>query len=448
MVKLPGYVKRAIEILEKGGFEAYAVGGCVRDSLLLKEPHDWDLCTSAEPCEICEAFKGYHVIETGLQHGTVTVRIEHKSIEITTFRSDGEYTDHRRPQNVQFVKSLKEDLSRRDFTINALCFSEKSGIVDLFGGREDLEKRVIRCVGEPEKRFDEDALRILRALRFASLLGFEIEEKTAQAIHGMKGLLKEISAERIREELLKLLCGRGVFAVLDKYRDVLAEIIPEIKEQFDFCQCNPHHCYDIYTHTLKTVENVKERADLRLVMLFHDIGKPRVFKLDENGVGHFKKHPSVSAEMANEILRRLKFDNKTREYVVAQIVEHDNRFLAERKSVRRFIAKYGYDFFYDHLEIRRADTLAQSGYNREGKLFDLNKKREIGDELISQKAELSKKDLKIDGRVLIEAGYPQGKALKVILEGCLEAVVDEKVENDRDELLKYAGENFGCLKEK
>ncbi|MBQ8884379.1 MAG: CCA tRNA nucleotidyltransferase [Oscillospiraceae bacterium] len=441
-MNLPSYVKTAIEYLNKAGFEAYAVGGCVRDSLLLKNPDDWDLCTSAEPMEICEVFKGFHVIETGLKHGTVTVRIEHNSIEITTFRTDGEYVDHRRPEKVLFVKNLKEDLSRRDFTINALCYNENCGIVDLFNGKNDLENKIIRCVGNAEKRFEEDALRILRALRFSSCLGFEIEEETSKAIFNKMHLLKEISGERIRVELLKMLCGKGVENVLLKYRDVLAVIIPEIKATFDFKQNNPHHCYDVYTHIVKAVSQVKGDGNIKMVMLLHDIGKPETVSVDEKGLHHFKKHPTVSCEMARGILNRLKFDNKSKDKILNHIFEHDNRFPAVRKSVRKFVAKYDYDFFFEHLEIRLADTLAQSEYNRDGKLYDISEKKRIANELIAENAQLSMKNLAIDGSVLMGEGYPEGKILGEILKDCFEAVVEEKVSNDKTELLKYVFEKY------
>lgn len=444
-ISIPSYVKTATEYLEKAGFECYAVGGCVRDSLLSKTPHDWDLCTNALPSEICRVFEGFHVIQTGLKHGTVTVRIEHQSLEITTFRTDGEYCGHRRPERVSFVTNLSEDLSRRDFTVNALAYNEKTGVVDAFGGKRDIENRVIRCVGNPRKRFDEDALRILRAMRFSSVLGFEIEKETADEIHRMKGLLSEISAERIREELLKLLCGQNVFKVLMEFRDVIGEIIPEITEQFDFLQRNPHHCYDVYTHTAKAVENIEKCQTLRLIMLLHDIGKPRVFTVDEKGVGHFKLHPTVGSRMAGEILSRLKFDNKTKAYVCAQIYDHDNRFPVMRKNVRRFISKHGFDFFFDHLKIRTADALAQSEYLREQKLRELEEKKKIGLELLEEQAQLTLNELSINGRDLLELGFSQGRDLKVILDGCLEAVVDETVANEKQTLQDYAKREFSNL---
>lgn len=448
MLEIPSYVKTAINCLEKAGFEAYAVGGCVRDSLLGKAPSDWDMCTNALPDEVCEVFKDYHVIETGLKHGTVTVRISHNPVEITTYRTDGEYSGHRRPESVTFVSDLKEDLSRRDFTVNALAYSEKDGIIDLFGGRNDLESGIIRCVGNPCKRFDEDALRILRALRFSSVLGFEIEESTKKAIHEMKGLLKDISAERIREELLKILCGKDAVRILKDYSDVVFEIIPELSKTVGFEQKTPHHVFDVYEHIVNSVGNIEARADLRLVMLLHDIGKPQTFSVDENGIGHFKLHPTESSGMANEILRRLKFDNKTRNYVCEQIYQHDNRFSADRKSVRRFVAKHGAEFMADHLKIQRADILSQSEYLREKKLRAVSLKEKLLAELMAEKETLQRRDLKINGRILMQNGFKEGRDLKTILDFCLEGVVEERVANEENALLRYACENFSHLKEK
>ncbi|MBE6836801.1 MAG: HD domain-containing protein [Ruminococcus sp.] len=440
---LPLYIKTAVFYLEKAGFEAYAVGGCVRDSILMKNPNDWDLCTNALPEEICEVFKDFHVIETGLKHGTVTVRIEHNSIEITTFRADGEYADHRRPTGVSFVKSLTEDLSRRDFTVNALAFSEGKGIIDLFDGKSDLENKIIRCVGDAKKRFEEDALRILRALRFSACLGFEIEEETSEAIFGKVHLLKEISGERIREELLKMLCGVNAESVLLKYREIIGVIIPEMKETFDFKQVNPHHCYDVYSHIVKSVSCLEGDGVLKMVMLLHDIGKPETVTIDEKGESHFKMHPTVSCELSRGILNRLKFDNKSKDKILNHISEHDNRFPAVRKSVRRFIAKHGFDFFFEHLQIRLADTLAQSGYKREEKLYELSEKKRIGQELLNEKASLDIKSLEIDGRILMNEGYLEGRLLGEIIKDCFEAVVDERIKNEKRVLLEYVSERYG-----
>lgn len=445
-MEIPSYVNRAVEILNNAGFEAYAVGGCVRDSLLGKIPNDWDMCTDALPEEICKAFCDFHVIETGLKHGTVTVRIEHNSIEITTFRTDGEYLKHRKPEQVRFVKSLSEDLSRRDFTINSLAFSPTNGIIDLFSGQNDLQNKIIRCVGDPEKRFDEDALRILRALRFSSVLGFEISPETSQAVHKMKDLLLEISSERIREELLKIICGQDAFRILDEYRDVIVTVIPELKPCIGFLQHSPHHKYDVYGHIIHSVENVENRPDLRLVMLLHDIGKPKTFTIDEKGVGHFKNHPDVSCQIAREVLNRLKFDNLTKNYVLEQISEHDNRFNADRKSVRRFVSKHDFGFLDDHLKVRKSDTLAQSEYNREKKLADIEQKKTIAADLKAEGDSLQRKDLKINGTDLLNAGFKAGKDMKTILDFCLLGVVEEIFPNEKEALLSAVEEKFSYLK--
>ncbi|NLZ46577.1 MAG: HD domain-containing protein [Clostridiales bacterium] len=441
-MKIPNCVKIAIQLLEKSGFEAYAVGGCVRDTVLKKIPNDWDICTNALPEQVIKVFKDYHVFETGLKHGTVTVRIEHNSLEITTFRTDGEYSDHRRPENVSFVTSLEEDLSRRDFTVNALAFSERTGIIDKVNGLADIENKIIRCVGNAKKRFDEDALRILRCLRFASVLGFDIEEKTSKAVHNQKELLKLISSERIKEELLKLLCGKNVVKILTEYKDIIAVIIPEIEDTFGFRQENPHHCYDVYTHTVISVGYVKNNPILRMIMLLHDIAKPKTFKLDENGVGHFKLHPLIGSDMADVILRELKFDNISRKYICDQILEHDNRFPDNEKTVRRFISKHDYNFYFDHLEIRRADTLAQSEYLRKYKLDEIKVKNKIGEKLLAENATLKLKDLAINGKDLLDLGYPQGAILKTILKSCLEKVVDKELENQKTVLIKYVLDNY------
>lgn len=437
-MKIPMFVAKAADILEKAGFEAYAVGGCVRDSLMGITPGDWDMCTNALPEQMCKAFSGMPVIGTGIKHGTVTVIVDNVPVEITTFRKDGIYLDSRRPDNVEFISGIEEDLSRRDLTINAMAYSERTGLIDVFGGKNDIENKTLRCVGEPEKRLGEDPLRILRTLRFASRLGFEIHPETAAALRKLAGSLKNISAERIREELLKLLCGSDVCKVLEDYREVFAVFIPELAAEFDFQQCNPHHCFDVYRHTVKAVGNIQPRADLRFIMLLHDIGKPKVFTKDENGVGHFKLHPTEGSKIADEIMRRLKFDNKTRAYVKLQILEHDDRFPPVRKSVRRFISKYGYKFFFDHLEVRKADALAQSDYMREEKLWELEEKYRIGKELMDSEAALTLDKLAIGGRDLLDAGFPRGSILNEVLNACLEQVVDEKLPNERSALLEFA----------
>ena len=318
-MELPKEVKNAIGRLEAAGYEAFAVGGCVRDSLLGNEPGDYDLTTAAKPEETKRVFQGEKIVETGIKHGTVTVILGETPLEITTFRVESEYRDNRRPERVEFTKSIEEDLARRDFTMNALAYSESRGIVDPFGGEADIKAGIIRAVGDPEKRFREDALRIMRALRFASALGFEIEPETEKALLENRALLLNVSAERLSEELLKLLCGQNVRRVLMKYTDVLGVILPELLPMKGFSQQNPHHVYDVLEHSAAAAEKVPPRPALRLGALLHDVGKPRCFTIDENGVGHFYGHAEISAQMAEEILGRLRLDSAAKKEVVSLV---------------------------------------------------------------------------------------------------------------------------------
>ena len=321
-IKLPSDVTEILNILHTGGHEAYCVGGAVRDSLMGFTPEDWDITTSARPDETEELFKDYKTIDTGLKHGTLTVIINHKPYEITTFRIDGEYNDNRHPEEVIFTPDLKDDLARRDFTVNAIAYNSE-GIVDLYGGREDIYNSIIRTVGDPDKRFNEDGLRILRALRFASVLGFEIEHETASAIHRNRHLLKNISAERISTELSKLICGKNAFNILMEYPDVLSVFIPEIEPAVNFTQYGKKHAYDVWEHICHTVDTIPQDKILRLTMLLHDLGKVPTHKLNEKGDSTFKNHATVGGEMTKEILTRLKFDKKTINRVSYLVSYHD-----------------------------------------------------------------------------------------------------------------------------
>ena len=326
---MPKNVDTAINLLQSAGFEAYAVGVCVRDSLLGKTPNDWDITTSAKPEDMKSVFADFHCIDTGIKHGTVTVVIDGEPLEITTFRLDGEYEDNRHPKSVTFTSDLGADLGRRDFTVNAMAYSKKTGTVDLFGGQNDLKNKIIRCVGDPDRRFNEDALRILRALRFASALDFEIEEKTAQSLLKNRALLENISEERIAKELLKLVCGKGAKRILTDFAPVLFEILPELQPMYKNSHDNPHHCYDIYEHTLIAVESIDPEPTLRFAMLLHDCGKPAVKKFDENGVAHFYGHQRISAEISAQILARLKVSNKFRDEILFLVSNHDRWELYE-----------------------------------------------------------------------------------------------------------------------
>ena len=434
-IKIPSAAAKVLSMLENAGYEAWCVGGCVRDALRGTEPHDWDICTSAMPEETLKVFAHFRTIPTGLKHGTVTVIVYGELIEITTYRCDGDYSDHRRPDSVTFVRDIKSDLERRDFTMNAICLGLNGKIYDPFGGADDIKKGIIRCVGEPEKRFDEDALRILRAIRFKAKTGFEIEEKTASAAVEMRALLDNVSAERILSELRSMLVQPFAGKVLREHREIIAQITPEAEPCFGFDQHNIHHCYDVWEHIAYSVDAIEPDETLRIVMLFHDMGKPQKFTLDENGVGHFKLHQLASADIAENVLTRLRSDTATRKRAAALIKEHDDRIPPTKKSVRRFISKYDYDFFSDYIKVRRADTLAQSDFEREKKLGELDDLVRVAEELRAEDSCLKISQLKINGKDLMALGYT-GKEIGDELERLLAAVIEEELENEHDALME------------
>lgn len=436
---IPQFVRTALDRLNECGYEGYIVGGCVRDSLLGKKPHDYDVCTNCTPDKMLEVFANFRTIETGLKHGTLTVLIEGEPVEITCYRSDGEYIGHRKPAQVTFESSLEEDLKRRDFTVNAMAYSPKEGLIDLYGGQGDLEKGIIKCVGEPEKRFDEDALRILRGLRFSSCLGFEIEEKTSKAILEQRELLKSISAERIASELKKLLCGKGARKILLDYREVIAVFIPELRESFDFRQNNPHHFLDVYGHICLSVENVRPQWQMRLTMLLHDIGKPLAKTTDDNGVDHFKGHQKISADLAAPILKRFKISNELYDRVMLIIPIHDIHIGTKKKNIKKWLNRLGEQGLRDLIEVKRADKLGQNPKMTGEELQNLVTTESLVDEIIANAEPYSVKDLKINGFDLINLGF-KGKEIGDILSAVLEMVIDGKLENEKDILLKYAKE--------
>ena len=360
---LPQAVRYVLERLEDAGFAAYAVGGCVRDTLLGRTPGDWDVTTAARPEQMLALFDGY-AIPTGLKHGTVTVRAGEMHIEVTTFRADGTYTDHRRPDQVFFSDRLEEDLCRRDLTVNAMAMDLRGHITDLYGGREDLEAGILRCVGEPERRFEEDALRILRTLRFADVLGFSVEPRTDAALRVKAPLLRCIAPERILTEMDKLLCGSHVLPVLLNWPDVLAMFLPEIAPCVGFDQHNRHHIYDVWGHSAHAVAAVPAEVVLRWTMLLHDIGKPACFTRDEQGVGHFYGHPAISADLAADICRRLRMDNRTAERIVTLVRWHDRDIARTEKAIARAVSQLGEETFRQLLEVKRADNAAQSPEDR------------------------------------------------------------------------------------
>lgn len=443
---MPKNVDTAINLLQSAGFEAYAVGGCVRDSLLGKTPNDWDITTSAKPEDMKSVFADFHCIDTGIKHGTVTVVIDGEPLEITTFRLDGEYEDNRHPKSVTFTSNLGADLGRRDFTVNAMAYSKKTGTVDLFGGQNDLKNKIIRCVGDPDRRFNEDALRILRALRFASALDFEIEEKTAQSLLKNRALLGNISEERIAKELLKLVCGKGAKRILTDFAPVLFEILPELQPMYKNSHDNPHHCYDIYEHTLIAVESIDPEPTLRFAMLLHDCGKPAVKKFDENGVAHFYGHQRISAEISAQILARLKVSNKFRDEILFLVSNHDRWELYENtEKMPRYLSKFGLDGVLNLLKVMRADVLAQSPEYRY-RLDQIADAEETAKNLAAQKPCLSLSELQINGRTLMDIGIPQGRKLGAVLAQLLDEVIDGVTKNTQEALTTRAREIYSEMK--
>lgn len=434
-IELPQNVVWIISQLEEAGFEAYAVGGCIRDSILLREPNDWDITTSAKPEEMKKIFR--RTIDTGIQHGTVTVMIGDEGYEITTYRIDGEYEDGRHPKEVSFTASLEEDLKRRDFTINALAYNDRNGLVDLFDGIGDMERKVIRCVGEAKQRFTEDALRIMRAVRFAGQLGYEIEENTYQAMKELAPNLKKISAERIQVELVKLLVSPHPELLRTAYEaGITKEFMPEFDKCMETEQNHPHHCYSVGEHIIHAIMNIAPQKELRLAALFHDIGKPEVITTDEQGISHFKGHPELSAEMAKNILRRLKFDNDTIKMVSKLVQYHDYNFSDNLRGMRRAITKIGIEAFPAIFEIKRADMLAQSMYQREEKEALLKQATDLYEEVMRRNDCLSLKDLAVTGFDLMEMGIPKGKELGEALNYLLQVVLEEPEKNQKEILLE------------
>lgn len=443
---MPKNVDIAINLLQSAGFEAYAVGGCVRDSLLGKTPNDWDITTSAKPEDMKSVFAEFRCIDTGIKHGTVTVVIDGEPLEITTFRLDGEYEDNRHPKSVTFTSDLGADLGRRDFTVNAMAYSKMTGTVDLFGGQNDLKNRIIRCVGDPDRRFNEDSLRILRALRFASALDFEIEEKTAQSLLKNRALLGNISEERIAKELLKLVCGKGAKRILTDFAPVLFEILPELQPMYKNSHDNPHHCYDIYEHTLIAVESIDPEPTLRFAMLLHDCGKPAVKKFDENGVAHFYGHQRISAEISAQILARLKVSNKFRDEILFLVSNHDRWELYENtEKMPRYLSKFGLDGVLNLLKVMRADVLAQSPEYRY-RLDQIADAEETAKNLAAQKPCLSLSELQINGRTLMDIGIPQGRKLGAVLAQLLDEVIDGVTKNTQEALTTRAREIYSEMK--
>lgn len=437
-MKLPlaPQAERALDILEKAGYEAWIVGGCVRDFLLGRTPKDYDLCTSARPEEIEAAFAGCRTIETGRRHGTVTVVLEEMPLEITTYRVETGHSDARHPDQVRFTPSLEEDAARRDFTINAMAYAPGKGLQDFYHGQEDLERGLLRCVGEPDRRFREDALRILRALRFSSALGFSIEAETAAAARRQKGLLTGLSAERVAGELGKLLVGRNAREVLLAYPDLLGVVLPELLPMVGFDQRNRHHCYDLLTHTAVAVEQTPPQLSLRLAALFHDCGKPACFSLGADGQGHFYGHARESAALADAALRRLRVPNKLREQVVRLIRYHDTPL--EEKFLRRWLNRLGEEDFFALLALQRGDTLALAPAYR-NRVERLDQLAEQARRLLREKPCLTLGDLAVNGWDLMALGL-EGRDIGAAQRRLLEAVLEGTVANEKTALVRLLTE--------
>lgn len=438
-IKIPDNANTIIHTLQNNGHTAYAVGGCVRDSLMNRTPHDWDICTSATPEQMLEIFKDYRVIETGLKHGTVTIIIDREQYECTTYRIDGEYSDNRRPDNVTFTNDLVEDLKRRDFTINAMAYNDTEGLIDPFGGSEAIVQKKIQCVGSAKDRFGEDALRILRAIRFATQLDFTIEPSTDQEIHQQYKSLENISVERINSEFCKIVASKNFSAELLWYKDVFSLFIPELKDMFDFPQNNPHHDYDVFGHTVHAVENCNsDDLTVRLAVFFHDFGKPHSYQDGEDGIRHFQCHGRVSADMTDVIMKRLKFDNDTRNNVVQLVFYHDATFEVGRKYVKRWLNKIGEKQFRRLLDVRRADIKGQrSDYDKDNtERIDTIEK--LIDEVLLENQCFTIKDLAVTGKDLMQIGFKPDKELGETLHMLLNGVINEEFDNSREVLLEIA----------
>ena len=441
-IELPRKVVLIIKNLQRHGYDAYAVGGCVRDSILNRKPEDWDITTSAKPEQVKRIFR--RTVDTGIEHGTVTVLIGKDGFEVTTYRVDGLYEDGRHPKEVTFTSRLEEDLKRRDFTINAMAYNDDERLVDAFGGMRDLNYHLIRCVGDPKERFSEDALRILRAVRFSAQLAFPIEPETAEAIKSLAPNLEKISAERIQAELVKLLVSDHPERIQDACElGITKVVLPEWDDMVGVKQNTPHHKYDVAAHTVHALQNVKNDKVLRLTMLFHDMGKPVMKTTDENGRDHFKGHAIASEQIAKTVMKRLKFDNDTIRKVTKLVAYHDYRMEPTGANVRRAMHEIGVELFPYYLAVRLADTKAQSSYERRGKLENIIQIRELYRNALRNKECVTLKDLAVTGTDLINIGIAPGKELGTLLNELLDMVIEDPAWNQKGKLCDYVKERFG-----
>lgn len=438
-INIPADANELIHTLQNNGHSAYIVGGCVRDSILGRTPHDWDICTSATPSEMLEIFKDKKIIETGLQHGTVTVVVNGEPYEITTYRIDGIYSDNRRPDAVTFTDKLVEDLRRRDFTINAMAYNDEEGLIDPFNGMEDIKYKKISCVGFAEDRFGEDALRILRVIRFAAQLEFTIMPGTDREIHKQYKNLENISIERINSEFCKIASSDDFCVELLLYKDVFSLFIPELKDMFDFPQNNPWHIWDVFGHTIHAVEYCdSDDLVVRLAVFFHDFGKPHSYQDGEDGIRHFKGHGKVSADITDSIMKRLRFDNETRNNVVELVYYHDATFEVGKKYVKRWLNKIGEKQFRRLLQVKKADNKAQNLELSSDRIKELSEIEALIDEVLQEDECFSLKDLAVNGKDLIGVGYKAGKELGNTLNKLLQLVIDGDCPNEKEKLLQEA----------
>jgi len=435
---IPDHVNRILRRLRQAGHLAYPVGGCVRDVLRGEAPHDWDICTSALPDEIEKVFFDLPRIDTGKKHGTVAVILDHRTVEITTFRADGAYLDNRHPAAVTFLTDLAEDLSRRDFTVNAMALDEEERLIDPFGGQEDLKQGIVRAVGDPQKRFREDGLRILRGLRFASRLGFGIEPATARAMEEERALLLNISAERVFFELKGILTGAAAGRILREFSSVIFVILPELASLAGFEQHSPYHDSDVWEHTLRALEASPPELVYRLALLFHDCGKPDCFTLDENGRGHFYGHPKRSRQIAEGALRRLRCDNATLKRVLFLVEKHDTWLPDTERNMRRLLMREGEASLWDLLLIERCDALAHAPAAQGPALANIDRWEALLTSVLGQQPCLSLKDLAISGDDLLSLGMAPGPRMGQLLNEMLEQVAEGALPNDRAALLSYA----------
>ncbi|MGN0452717.1 MAG: CCA tRNA nucleotidyltransferase [Ruminococcus sp.] len=437
MSLIPEKCKFIFEKLKHSGFECFAVGGCVRDSIMGKLPQDWDFSTNASPDEITACFEDYNTITVGKKYGTIAVVSEGETYEITTYRRDGAYSDSRHPDEVTFSSSIEDDLSRRDFTINSIAYSEDRGYIDPYGGIEDIKKKLIRATGDPYIRFAEDALRIIRGVRFASSLGFDVEENTDEAMHMLSSTLSQVHPQRLKKELMGIIMGDFAFDVLHRYADVLSSVIPEIEPMFNLAQNNPHHKYDVWTHTLYALKNAPKNELVRVAVFFHDIGKPHKKTTDEKGIDHFKQHPMKSVEITEKVLTRFAFPREFINNVCKLIEFHDERFTNRTPDIKRVLNKIGEELFFLLLEVSRADVSAQSEYKRSEKLNLLSAVELEANRIIAANECYSLKTLAVNGKDLEHLGF-EGKSIGDTLEVLLRSVIRGKTQNNKTELILFA----------